>query len=195
MFLSKRNLKQLMVGLLFGIGTMAHATYDEVSHFGVHGGINYMNANVSGSNSDTGFLAGVLFETPLVAPTVYLQPEINVSRVGAENSIFGAFGTTRFTFIEVPVLVKAKAHLGAAELYAEAGPKVAVLVHTEGPALSGDPGNLEFGAYVGGGVGFAVSENANLSLTGRYSIGFTDLDNSATSWQTRGFQLLAGLTF
>ncbi|MEZ4749824.1 MAG: outer membrane beta-barrel protein [Bdellovibrionota bacterium] len=173
---------------------------DAETRFGIHGGLNFMNANINSSNSDTGFLFGAHLEAPILGEVLFLQPELNFNRVGAQNNSFGGFGTTRFSYLELPVQFKAKIKAGKVEVFGLAGPKISLLLGSSTDIAGftiqpADRTSYEISLYLGGGVGIGVGDHSTLSLTGRYVLGLNDIDNSASDWKFRGFQLLAGLTF
>ncbi len=177
----------------------AESEYDDrnssSASFGVQGGINTMSADVTGTSSDDmGFLVGLTYDAPILGP-LSIQPELNLNRVGANSDSLSVAGVTRFTYLEVPLLLKALIRLGGVGVHAVAGPKIAFLLDTDGPAVDFDREDFEVGLYLGAGLSFAISDTSDLSLTGRYAFGLTDIDASDKEWKFSGFQLLAGLSF
>lgn len=179
----------LLVGCLLGARGMA---------IGAHGGVNFMNANVSGSNSDTGYLLGFHFDKVLVPELLSVRPELNLNRVGAENTSFGGAGTTRFTYLEVPIQLKFSLYTKAIEFFLLGGPKFAYLLNAtaQGATLPvAATSRTEFGVYLGGGMGIIPKGLTRLHVIARLVIGLTDLDASSLEWRTNGLQLLVSVTF
>ena len=197
----KKNLftSALALVAMFGFANTLKAE-DSTGRFGIHAGANFMSASAAGSNSDNGFIVGLNMETPLIEGVLFLQPEFSLNRIGAENNSFGGAGTTRFTYLEVPVQLKLKGDFGAVELFGLAGPRVSLLINTSTDIAGftvqdSDRKAYEFGLYFGGGIAFAMNDHSSLFFMGRYSLGLVDIDETNAEWKSKGFQLVAGLTF
>ena len=169
------------------------------ARLGIHGGVNFMNASVANSNSDTGFLIGVHANHVLVSELISIRPEINLNRVGASNAAFGGAGTSRFTHLEIPLLLRLSLYTKAVEAFLIGGPKVSYLVGaTNGagtPITTADRESIEWGAIVGAGVGVIPKGATRMHLILRYVLGLTDIDKSTLEWKSQGIQLLLSMTF
>jgi hypothetical protein len=116
--------------------------------FGVLGGINFQNMNGKDINGDKlendmilGYHAGVNIQIP-IAPQFYFQPGLLFSTKGAKSTYGSITGTTRLSYIEMPLNLVYKAQLGNGFFMLGFGPYLAYgidgKVTTEGGDLSLD---------------------------------------------------------
>ncbi len=203
-----KNSRNLSVG--FGLLALASTgwaatSYSETSSavvpsFGIQAGLNFENAKTPSqinSNTRTGFTVGINLDLPIVS-FFSVQPELNYSKRGFNLVNGGGIkADVNQHSIEVPVLAK----VGFGEKirpYVFAGPMATWNISNElvgdiggkGKSISYNP--RTFDAAVVGGIGIQASAFfANV----RYQVGILDLSNSADSYQSQGFKLLAGLKF
>lgn len=66
------------------------------------------------------------------------------------------------------------------------------------PLVGFETASLDLGLLFGGGFGYAISDNATLTVDGRYNLGVSDLNetpNDPTTVKNRVFQVNAGVVF
>ncbi len=191
--------------IIFGLSfaALSNGAFDDRAHFGIQGGMNFSGASVSPSTARAdlfGISAGVLMEMPL-KDSFFLQPELNFVQKGAENNFFGSLARTRMTYLELPVLLKAKLDLDFMRLNLFAGPKISYLlsagatpIGAGGVSVSrGNFSDFDLGANLGVGSGFDVGWESQIFVTLQYSFGLLDVAPGAGEWRNSGFQFLVGL--
>jgi opacity protein-like surface antigen len=184
--------------------------------FGVQAGLNFAtwggdDADALDPESRTGFLAGGFAEYRL-SQYFSLRPEISYSQQGWEYKEQGAKFEWKQDYLQIPVLLKAAANLkGQPKLHPVGylGPAVGfqtrckVKVSAQGQSAEDDCEDLfgffqldikktDFGMLFGGGL-----EYDRVSLTVRYLLGLTSLDDSGSDAdiKNRVVTVLAGFRF
>lgn len=143
----------------------------------------------------TGFAAG------LALPLLGGDPlSLSIEGLYAQRGVGSSTDTSarRIDNIDVPAYVKFTLPLPGIAPFAYAGPQVSFQVKCSAgpnPCPSGMP-KTTYAGVIGGGLRLG---NPGLSLEGRYVYGLTDLKlstvSSSSSYKTRSFLLLAGLSF
>ncbi len=177
------------------VSSPSHANSGGVG-IGIEGGPifnTFSEANVSFSNR-TGWIGG-LFVGGNRTGVIGVQGELLVARKGATNS---AGQSIDLTFLEVPVLLRVNVGSGSVN-----GARVYLLV---GPAadvkLKATQAGTDVGASYTGvdidGVGGVGVEVARISLEGRYTRGFRNIQNvttTPTAIHTQSFAVVFGIRF
>ena len=206
-FLTK-NMKKIVLslGLLLGIAGVAQA---QETRFGAKVGLGL--ANVTGSDTKelknlVVFNGGVMADISF-SDLISFHPELLYSQRGAktEGTVGGISytGTTRFGYVDVPLLLRIK----ASGLFFEVGPQLGILLsrNSEYTASYGGASQsrssssteglrkLDFGYVVG--VGYQLPQGLELGI--RYNGGLLDLnDPSDSSKQYNSvFQFQVGYLF
>jgi hypothetical protein len=178
--------------------TLTNANAQEnVSKFGVKGGVNFSNLyteDVDDNNMLTGFNVGFFAKLP-IANNIALQPEISYTGKGAELVYNNAFvsGTAQFKldYIEVPLLLVVNV---TKNFNIHAGPYAAYMVSAKTTNKS-DSGSYnfednidtddfnKFDAGLAGGVGIDLEP---VSFGVRYNYGLTKIgkEDSSTSFSS-----------
>ena len=145
-------------------------------------------------NTRTGFAVGVAYASGgllgLGIEGLYAQRGVSSSTSGDSRHL---------DYIDLPAYVLANLSLPGFTPFAYAGPQLSFELHCGaggGPCPSGRP-KTTTAAVIGGGARFGSGRA--ISLEGRYVYGLTDLKLSTittgTSYLTRSFLILAGLSF
>ena len=179
---------------------------------GVKGGINIANANVENANGKevktkalNGPVIGGLIEFGAHKPwSLVLEPSYVAN--GAEFDDFD--GKTELTYLQIPILAKAKFGQSNMHVYLFAGPNIAFNLSAEGKATvlgftgswnaEDDIKKMDIAGDVGLGASIRIMPQLHLSGDVRYSHGFMNIiDDSATldSWMSRDVKVLFGLTY
>ena len=180
---------------------------------GIKGGMNFANATIKDNNGKTvntntlnGYSIGGLVEFGVHNPwSLVLEP--SYVKNGAEFKDFD--GKVNLSYLQLPVLVKAKFGSPDLHLFIFAGPNFGLNLDATGSAKFGalsttwnakdDIKNMDIAGDVGAGVSVKLMPNVHASIDARYTYGFTNIiesnSNSLDSWNSRDIKLLAGLTF
>ena len=203
-----KNKIALGIGIaLMGLTSMSRGatSYSETStatvpSFGIQAGLNFENASTPAqinANSRTGFTIGVNMNFP-ISTAFSIQPELNYSRRGWDLINTGGIrASINQHAIEVPVLAKL-AFGEAVRPYIFAGPMGTWNVSNElvgdiggtGKSISYNPRTFDVALVGGLGV-----EAGAFFANARYQLGVVDINANSSSYQSRGFKLLAGLKF
>jgi hypothetical protein len=174
--------KILLLILVAGLVSFADAQIQ----FGVKGGVNLANLNLSNSGlagyykSITKFNAGVVASIPL-SKMFYLQPEVIFSEQG---SVVPETTNVKFEvntqYINVPVLFK---YLHKSGLFAETGPQVGFLTAADVSyatkySIKNSSEPVDFSWAFGAGYKLPCM---NLGVDARYNLGLTTMDKSSSS--------------
>jgi hypothetical protein len=173
--------------------------------FGVKGGVNVANVDVSGDEDGPSFdpriglVAGGFVRMPLTS-WLAVQGEGLYAEKGARFADTGVDAKLLLTYLEVPVLARIRL---SRLFYATAGPSMGFLLQakartrfsgaTEDIDVSDDVQSFDFGIAMGGGV-----ELGRLILDGRYTLGLRDADKDETDTSTmknRTLSFTAGFRF
>jgi hypothetical protein len=173
--------------------------------FGVKGGVNIANQDVTGDSGAPAFdwrvggVAGGFVTVPLL-PWVSVQAEGLWTQKGAKLNFSGVDSSIILDYAEIPVLARVRfAH----RYYGAAGPAMAFALRAKtrtsfaGTAQEMDildeVKRFDFGVAMGGGVEFG-----SLVIDGRYTLGLTDIDkdkSDTTQTKNRAISLTAGFRF
>lgn len=171
--------------------------------FGPQGGLTFpgfhvKNSTISGLyGNKNGWAGGLFLEFGLW--TITLRPELNYVTKGytVGNSV-----EVRNRYVEVPVLVKINPFSDfVVSPFIVVGPQwskqVSADVTVSGATTSynNTATNWDVSAVAGLGLEFNVSDSVGISVQGRYSYGFRDVDSSTTEVHERGFYALGGVAF
>ena len=120
----------VIAGMLSVSVAMAQGTDRAKLSFGVLGGINFQNLNGKDADGDKlendliiGFHVGVNIQVPIV-PEFYFQPGLLFSTKGAKNTSGSLTGTTKISYIELPLNLVYKAMLGNGYVMLGFGPYI-----------------------------------------------------------------------
>ena len=120
----------VIAGMLTVSVAMAQGTDRAKLAFGVLGGINFQNLNGKDAGGDKlendliiGFHVGVNIQVPIV-PEFYFQPGLLFSTKGAKNTSGSLTGTTKISYIEMPLNLVYKAMLGNGYVMLGFGPHI-----------------------------------------------------------------------
>ncbi len=156
--------------------------------------------------------------------TLHLEP-MYLQKGAKQNLADPGFGDAEFRFkgdiIELPVFLKLDINAGAIHPYLLAGPTVGFIMNSDleieggGVEFKGDAGEiiktLDFGLGFGGGLRIPLGRNS-FFVEGRYTVGLRNindggvvqvsagnisdtLDIDPDDVKTKGFQIMAGVTF
>jgi opacity protein-like surface antigen len=213
-------MKSLALVLLFCFTTVALS--QSSMSVGVTGGLDIANLSVSNLpngvtlSSKSGFVGGGVFEVGL-SDVWFLQPELLYDMAGASETAnsFIASETWKLSYVEVPILVKAKfMTTEMVKPYLFAGPDIGFTTTSEvditpeniqgqGRTLTNDvkdsTESVNFAIDFGGGVEYALNSSTTLFGDIRYSLGLTDIDktpsDAGTTTKTTGIKILVGVRF
>jgi opacity protein-like surface antigen len=186
----------------------AHADSTSATNLGlgVHGGINLSDLDIKSSGSATINAVKDNKQGPVLGAHLELGNEIVMIRPEANYSVRGyTFANTIEVdqkYLEIPVLVRVNVLPGLIQPFVEVGPQLGIHLSNDVKALgistSFDTNSrtVDFSGLAGAGLRLNVIPNLAIDAEARYNYGFTD-QNSRDDIEihTRGFQLLAGLTF
>jgi hypothetical protein len=175
-------------------------------------GLNAGFASTNGPQNGTtrnALAFSLMFEKQL-SSTFYLCPEISYVQRGVQTNLFSlsgiqVTGNVSLNTLEIPLLIKAKFSLDSARkvrFFLVGGPwaglvltrQVEILGLINGD-LSARFGQFDAGLVVGSGIEYQI--NPDLAVVGhlRNAFGIINLDNSGTTFYTRGIQFLLGAQF
>lgn len=189
----------LSLGLLAGIASAAQA---QEARFGVKAGINLANvtgSDVKNNKNLVGAAVGVMGDFSL-SDLISLHPELLYSQKGVKLENGSATAQSRFSYLDVPLLLRVKAD----GLFFEAGPQVGFLIAEKDevniPGLGSSTSTSTNGTrkvdvgYIAG-VGYQLPQGLELGV--RYNGGISDLSDPSSGSKTRNsvFQLQVGYLF
>lgn len=195
----------------------SHAQW--IDHFGVKGGITASSASDNMDQFDlerrSGWRGSAFAEKELL-PFLSVRSEVGYTQRGfvestAEVDVDGnetpLEATTRFDYLTIPLLAKLEYGVGAASLYALAGPRVDILVGREAGVFAFSGGDIESeiadfydSTAAGGTLGVGVSTQmlpAQVFIEGRYDVDLTDSFPADAPRKVRNnaFALVLGVAF
>ncbi|HEX5437629.1 MAG TPA: porin family protein [Gemmatimonadaceae bacterium] len=188
--------------------------------FGVLVGLNLANfhgSEVSGTDSRTGVMGGVS-GTFRFSRVFGIQPEVLFEQKGTKISEAGADATIKLSYIEIPVFARVEftPNGGSVRPFLLAGPTLAfkvgcslgasalgastslgcdspLIAEAFGPGLNLNPGSVDAGAAVGGGLDILMGTWA-MSLGVRYDQGLVSLFDGLNA-KNKAVSLVAGVYF
>lgn len=195
-----------VAGTAFGLeeskvlsSTRLYKPNESTLRFEMHTGLAWGNAAVSTgvpTDNRVAMLVGVSVETPLVGRVLYLQPELNIVPKGGDNTHFGPKGLTTLTYLEAPLLLKAKFQAGSVNPFLLGGFGLGFLVGRAVPVgAAPDIRTFDVTAHFGFGLAMRLNESSDASavtVAVRYSQGLIDADAGPNSWYSQSYSLLLG---
>ena len=176
---------KLKVGIVLAvlIGMIASPSFAQpMLNFGIKGGLNLAKISVDPSDSGccdsrVGAAVGAFVGVP-ITDMVSFAPEVLFSMKGAKFSEGGDTATLKLTFIQIPMLLKAKFPTsGMAQPFITVGPslglRMSAKIKFEGGEddIKNDVESTDFSLIFGGGVMVGRA-----SVEARYDLGLKDLD-------------------
>lgn len=181
------------------IGNADYRKPESSLRFEAHGGLAFGNAALSTglpTDNRVAMTVGVAAESPLVSGNLYLRPELNLVPKGGDNAHFGAKGLTTLTYLELPILLKAKFQLKRVQPFLLGGFGLGYLVGRGLPAgTNADLRAFDLTAQFGLGAAFRLNDGVDSSavtVAVRYSSGLIDADAGPNSWYSQSYALLFG---
>lgn len=174
---------------------------------GIEGGLNLANLNLTptfNTNSRTGFMIGGFADIG-VSRVISIKPAVRyiVKGYTSQGQAFNYSQT--YSYIEMPLLIKAKLPVNYVKPYIEAGPTLGIQLsasseyQANGQVTDMDQGAyfsaIDFGLYFGSGAEFRVAPNTDIFTSFGYALGLTNISKTTTSAKTNGFQISAGVKF
>ena len=186
------------------------AVSNSQTSLGVEGGLNLSSISVS-TNAQTSNKTGLMvggFADFQVSNIVAIRPGIRYVMKGFTNQVNGLTYNDKFSYIEIPALIKFTVPLNEVKPYFIAGPVLGIqLSATEDVSdgvnfASSDVGNsfetIDFGLYFGSGIEFHVASKTDMFVGGGYSLGLSNIiksQNQNLSVKNNGIQFSAGARF
>ncbi len=176
---------------------------------GVGAGLNFANASITPSTvsttTRTGFMVGGVFEIAL-SSSISLQPELIYIQKGCAASQGNTSVTEKFSYIEIPVLLKVKFGTSEFKPYVFGGPAIALNMSAEEELNNGtqtqtnDLKNViestDFGLQFGAGADYSINPKTILFGDIRYALGLSNIAKTAgVSIKTTGIQIFVGIKF
>ncbi len=183
-------------------------TFSQEAGMGIEGGINLANISTTpafNSTSKTGFMVGGFADIG-VSRIVSIKPGARFIIKGyTSQNQFGGSSSESYSYIEIPLLVKAKIPLNKVKPYFEAGPTLSIQLSATGESTfngqvttadySASYTAIDFGLYFGSGIEFRVAPDIDLFTGFGYGLGLTNISKGPTSVKNNGFQMNAGVKF
>lgn len=187
--------------------SVASNVYSQSTTMGLEGGINLANLSITptfNTNSKTGFMVGGFADIG-VSRVVSIKPSVRYISKGFSQQGTGFSYSQTYSYIEMPLLIKAKLPLQHVKPYIEVGPTLGIQLSASSELqLNGQVENLDqgaffsaidFGLYFGSGAEFRVSPGIDIFSGFGYSLGLTNISKTTTSAKTNGFQITTGVKF
>lgn len=203
------KLIKLSIALAAVLLIFSASVFSQSASLGIEGGINLANISTTpsfNSGSKTGFMVGGFADIG-VSRIVSIKPSVRYIKKGYTAQGQGVTLTESYSYIEIPLLIKAGLPLKNVKPYFEAGPTLGIqlsanqeftfngglqpIEQDSGPAYSA----IDFGLYFGSGMEFSVAHNTDLFTSFGYSLGLTNISKTSTSAKNSGFQISAGVKF
>lgn len=182
-------------------------SFSQETGMGIEGGLNLANLNLTptfNTNSKTGFMVGGFADIG-VSKIVSIKPSVRYIVKGFTQSGTGFSYSQTYSYIEMPLLIKAKLPLRHVKPYIEAGPTLGIQLSasseltTAAGVTESDEGAfftaIDFGLYFGSGAEFRVAPGTDIFTSFGYALGLTNISKNTTSAKTNGFQITAGVKF
>jgi hypothetical protein len=198
----------LLVGFLFSALTAKAASHHTIG-LGLEAGLGFSNLSnndtiatslgtTTGSRSALGLGAHLEFQ---ISDFFYLQPEVMYLGKGAVLNAGGfvpSKTTYRYTYIEVPLLLKIKFGIPLIHFDIFAGPSFSVAMGRDSVTDAGVTTDLsatvkssDFGIHAGAGAEIPFLPLTSLFINGRYIIGMSDtVQNNTTTTTVKNSTLL-----
>jgi hypothetical protein len=168
--------------------------------FGIKGGLSYGNV------SNSGALPGSVTQRSGIALGVSLisggAVGFGIEALYAQRGMTSSLGSAsrQLDYLDIPVYLRVALPLDAVTPFAYAGPQASFELKCGTSSGNCPDSGRPKAAYAGIiGAGVRLGALGGLSLEGRYVYGLTDLKlntvSTSSSYQTRSFMLLAGISF
>jgi hypothetical protein len=183
--------------------------YGQTANVGIYGGLNFARAHhlydVS-TLTRTGEVFGGFLEIVPSRSLISYQAEIHFIQKGATlDSAHAKVLKWRFSYIELPLLLRTTAHALGLKPFLFVGPKIGLLLTATAMEKTGNQSNRynekratrPVEVSVDGGIGIELEiQSAWVAFASlRYSLGLTDIDKSSGVWTSRDTQLILGTKF
>jgi len=180
-------------------------TFDVTLAAGLNAGWGMAQPAQSGSTRNA-MAFSLMFERRL-NDTFSICPELSFAQRGVTKNLFPTYGVTgdvQLNNLEIPMLMKARLWLNSPRwrMFFVLGPSVALTLQRRVDVLglvnldlSNRFNQVDFHAIFGTGVEYQISPEIAAVVHLRYTLGLVDIDSTATTFQTRGIQLLFGAKF
>ncbi len=199
---------KIIAAFVLAIMSFVTNTYSQSTSMGIEGGINLANISTTpifNTNSKTGFMIGGFADIG-VSRVMSIKPGARYIMKGyTYQDQFGFNTTESYSYVEVPLLIKAKIPLNQVEPYLEVGPTVSMQLSANGETTfngqvqtfdnSSFYNSVDFGLYFGSGAEFKVAPGTDLYTGFGYSLGLTNISKGFTKVNNNGFQMNAGVKF
>lgn len=143
-------------------------------------------------SSRSGFAIG-LTATTRIAPKLSVGPDLMYIAKGFKSTFDGANTTSKFNYVEIPVLLHARFGQGPVQVVLLGGPALSIKVSCSvdasqpgGASVSescetggGNIKSTDFSLMFGGGLRFG-----QIAVTARYDLGLTNIDGNSTDEST-----------
>jgi Outer membrane protein beta-barrel domain len=198
---------KLVAAFVLAVMSVVTNIYSQSTSMGIEGGINLANISttpVFNTTSKTGFTVGGFADIG-VSKVVSIKPGVRYIMKGYtfQNQL-GSY-TESYSYIEVPLMIKAKIPLNQVKPYFEAGPTISMQLSANGEATNNGQvqtedntafyNTIDFGLYFGSGVEFRVAPNMDLFTGFGYGFGLTNISKGTTKVNNNGFQMNTGVKF
>lgn len=199
---------KIVAAIIMTIMLLVNNSYSQSTGMGIEGGINLANISttpVFNTTSKTGFIVGGFADIG-VSRVVSIKPGAKFIMKGYtfQNQL-GTVSTENYSYIEIPLMIKARIPLNQVKPYFEAGPTLSIQLSATGETTANGQvqtqdysafyNAIDFGLYFGSGVEFKVAPNMDLFTGFGYSVGLTNISKGITTVKTNGFQMNTGIKF
>lgn len=195
--------KLILTACVFVLGTTAFANNNMTLGVQLGGVLGNLSTDSGAAyTSKFGIMGGLSLDWQL-SDSLYLTPELMYVQKGAKVTVLSIEASAKYSYIEVPVLLKAKFDASPEfKPYVMAGPSLGILMSassTVGTAAATDiksaTNSTDFGLNIGGGFEYWASQTWALYFNTRYYLGLSDISTASTKDKTRGLYFLAGVNF
>jgi hypothetical protein len=169
----------------------------------------FRGADFDNIDNRTSWLGGV-FLNAQITPAITLQPEVLLTRRGAEFIRTNVRSTISVNYFEVPILLKVRLPIGQVVFpHVFVGPNFSFRTNVDYSSFDNDSGTTlttndadirktDVGAVVGGGFDIQTRENGLFfTIDGRYGFGFNSISRVSNSLEIKnaGWNFSAGVGF
>ena len=199
--------KIITMFIIAAVITVFSNVYSQSTSMGIEGGINLANLNLTptfNTNSKTGFMVGGFADIG-VSKVVSIKPSVRYIVKGFSQQGTGYSYSQTYSYIEMPLLIKAKLPLNQVKPYIEVGPTVGIQLSASSELQANGQvedldqsaffSAIDFGLYFGSGAEFRVAPNTDIFTSFGYALGLTNISKNTTTAKTNGFQITTGVKF
>lgn len=202
------KISKLVATLVLALMAITSNIYSQSTGLGIEGGINLANISttpVFNTSSKTGFVVGGFADIG-VSNIVSIKPGARFIMKGYSfQNQFGTMTTESYSYIEIPLMIKARIPLDRVKPYFEAGPNISIQLSAMGETtvngqvqtqdFSVSYNAIDLGLYFGSGLEFRVAPGMDIFTGFGYSLGLTNISKGTVSAKNNGFQMNAGMKF